>query len=121
MIAVQTQALEFTELDLGRGLKLYNNYCIACHDRDGSGSALARSDIRADLPRLLETAYATPARYFRQIYHGGGGMPQMFDELSDRDIWNIVYAIPLIRQRHHSEWAPERFRHFQAEANDGKH
>lgn len=114
-------ALEFAELDPGRGLRLYSNYCIACHDHDGSGSALARADIKPDMPVLLADRRATPKRYFLQIYHGGGGMPQMHDELSGRDIWNIVYAIPLIRQQRHSEWAPEKFERFQKEVGDGKH
>lgn len=105
-------AQEFTELDLGRGLRLFDNYCIACHAHDGSGSAAAREDIRADLPVLLAGEDATPLAYFRQIYFGGGGMPQMYDELSERDIWNIVYAIPLIRQQEHSEWHPKRFDHW---------
>lgn len=106
-------ALEFNELDRGRGLKLYNNYCIACHDHDGKGSALARTDIKADMPVLLAAKDATPQRYFKQIYFGGGGMPQMHDELSELDIWNIVYAIPLIRGQQHSEWLPDRFNHWQ--------
>jgi mono/diheme cytochrome c family protein len=115
-------ALDFIGLDRGRGLQLYSNYCIACHDQDGSGSALARADISADMPVLLENREVTPRRYFDQIYFGGGGMPQMHDELSAADIWNIVYAIPLIRGRQHPEWAPEKFVLFrETEVNDGKH
>ena len=113
MVSTQASALEFIDLDRGRGLKLYNNYCIACHDQYAGGSALARADINADMPLLLAASDATPWRYFKQIYFGGGGMPQMHDELSDRDIWNIVYAIPLIRGQQHSEWAPDRFDHWQ--------
>lgn len=118
-------ATDFTDLNLGRGLRLFNNYCIACHNDDGTGSRLAREDIRADMPVLLARKSATPLAYFRQIYHGGGGMPQMHDELSGRDIWNIVYAIPLIRQREHSEWHPKKFDYWfnlrKEEAEDGKH
>lgn len=121
MFSTPVAALEFSDLDRGRGLKLYNNYCIACHDHDGRGSALARADIKADMPVLLAASEATPQRYFRQIYFGGGGMPQMRDELSGHDIWDIVYAIPLIRQQEHSEWSPEKFTRFQAEVEDGKH
>ncbi len=113
MLSTPAMALEFVEIDRGRGLTLYSNYCIACHDHDGSGSALAKKDIKADMPLLLSTADATPQRYFRKIYSGGGGMPQMHDELTDRDIWNIVYAIPLIRGQEHSEWAPEKFIDYQ--------
>jgi len=115
MLSTPVAAVEFSELDRGRGLKLYNNYCIACHDHDGAGSALAKADIKADMPVLLAASDATPRRYFRQIYFGGGGMPQMHDELSDLDIWNIVYAIPLIRGQQHSEWAPEKFTDDQKE------
>lgn len=116
MLTVSTPAaaVEFTDLDRGRGLKLYSNYCIACHDHDGSGSALARADIKADMPVLLAASDATPLRYFKQIFHGGGGMPQMHDELSDKDIWDIVYAIPLIRGQQHSEWVPGKFKTFLA-------
>ncbi|HKI60316.1 MAG TPA: cytochrome c [Mariprofundaceae bacterium] len=113
MISTPAVALEFSDLDRGRGLKLYSNYCIACHDHDGSGSALARADIKADMPVLLAASDATPRRYFKQIYFGGGGMPQMHDELSEIDIWNVVYAIPLIRQQQHSEWEPEKFLFWQ--------
>jgi len=105
--------LEFLELDRGRGLQLFSNYCIACHGDDGRGSTLARQDINANMPVLFEAKDATPRRYFEKIYHGGGGMPQMYDELSETDIWNIVYAIPLIRQQEHSEWAPEKFLFWQ--------
>jgi len=120
-LSAPVSALEFVELDRGRGLQLYSNYCIACHDHDGSGSALARSDIKADMPVLLADPKATPRRYFKQIYHGGGGMPQMYDELSDIDIWNIVYAIPLIRQQQHSEWEAKKFKMFQeTEVKDGR-
>jgi mono/diheme cytochrome c family protein len=122
MVSTPAAALEFVEVDRGRGLKLYNNYCIACHGHDGSGSALARADINPDMPVLLAAEDATPQRYFNQIYFGGGGMPQMHDELSPADIWNIVYAIPLIRGRQHSEWVPEKFNSFQlTEVDDGKH
>lgn len=113
---------EFTELDRGRGLQLYSNYCIACHGDDGSGSSVARKDIKSDIPVFLEDKKTTPKRYFEQIYYGGGGMPQMHDELSKWDIWNIVYAIPLIRQQQHSEWHPDKFESFQVkEVKNGKH
>jgi mono/diheme cytochrome c family protein len=92
---------------------LYSNYCIACHDHSGSGSHLARADISPNIPVLLAAKDATPRRYFEQIYHGGSGMPQMHDELSNEDIWNIVYAIPLIRQQQHSEWHPDKFNNWQ--------
>jgi mono/diheme cytochrome c family protein len=118
----QLSAIEFIELDRGRGLQMFSNYCVACHGDDGRGSRVAREDINPRLPILLAAADATPRRYFDQIYHGGGGMPQMHDELTERDIWNIVYAIPLIRQQEHSEWAPEKFTRFQeTEVKDGKH
>jgi len=120
LLPASAMASGFTELDRGRGLRLYGNYCIACHDHDGRGSVLARTDIKADMPVLLESDDATPARYFRQIFHGGGGMPQMHDELSETDIWNIVYAIPLIRQKQHSEWVPEKFERFKLEVKNGR-
>ena len=113
LFALPANALEFTELDLGRGLQLFNNYCIACHGDDGAGSRVAREDINPSLPVLLAAEEATPRRYFKQIYDGGGGMPQMHDELSRWDIWNIVYAIPLIRQQQHSEWWPDKFNLWQ--------
>ncbi|MDT8376051.1 MAG: c-type cytochrome [Mariprofundaceae bacterium] len=113
MLPVQLSALEFTGLDRGRGLQLFNNYCVACHGEDGAGSSIAREDLNPNLPILLAAADATPKRYFEKIYHGGGGMPQMHDELSEVDIWNIVYAIPLIRQRQHSEWHPDKFNNWQ--------
>jgi len=112
-VPAQVFGLEFTELDRGRGLQLFSNYCIACHGDDGRGSSAAREDIKADMPVFLVAEDATPQRYFKKIYHGGGGMPQMHDELSEKDIWNIVYAIPLIRQQQHSEWAPEKFLFWQ--------
>ncbi|MDX8404138.1 MAG: cytochrome c [Mariprofundaceae bacterium] len=122
MLSSPVSAIEFSALDLGKGLRLYGNYCIACHGHNGTGSSLAKADIKANMPVFLEKSDATPLRYFEQIYHGGGGMPQMHDELSEWDIWNIVYAIPLIRQQQHSEWAPEKFSFFQkAGVNDGKH
>jgi len=122
MFSLPVNALEFTELDRGKGLRLFNNYCIACHGDDGTGSHVAREDINPNLPVLLAARGATPRRYFEQIYDGGGGMPQMHDELSEQDIWNIVYAIPLIRQQQHSEWAPEKFNFFQVtEVDNGKH
>lgn len=112
MLPAQVFGFEFIELDRGRGLQLYSNYCIACHGDDGRGTGVAREDINPNMPVFLSTKEATPGRYFKQIYYGGGGMPQMHDELSERDIWNIVYAIPLIRQQQHSEWAPEKFNSF---------
>ncbi|NOR73128.1 MAG: hypothetical protein GQ467_04585 [Mariprofundaceae bacterium] len=115
MLAFPVNALEFSDLDVGRGLRLYSNYCIACHDDNGRGSPAARADINPNMPVLLMAEDATPKRYFKQIYHGGGGMPQMHDELSEREIWNIVYAIPLIRQQQHSEWAPEKFLFWQVD------
>jgi len=122
MIPAQLFALEFVELDRGRGLQLFSNYCIACHGDDGRGSRAAREDINANMPVFLEKEDTTPRRYFNQVYHGGGGMPQMHDELTELDIWNIVYAIPLIRGQQHSEWAPEKFNQFQMmETNDGKY
>ena len=113
MFTFPVSALEFNDLDVGRGLRLYSNYCIACHDHDGRGSRVARADINANMPVFLAKKEATPRRYFEQIFYGGGGMPQMHDELSEQDIWNIVYAIPLIRQQQHSEWHPERFDRWQ--------
>ncbi len=94
-------------------MQLYSNYCIACHGDDGHGSHLAREDINPNTPVFLSDENATPRGYFKQIYHGGGGMPQMHDELSERDIWNVVYAIPLIRQQQHEEWKPEKFDYWQ--------
>ena len=115
MFTFPVNALEFSDLNVGRGLQMFNNYCVVCHGDDGRGSSVAREDINANLPVLLTAGDATPKRYFEQIYHGGGGMPQMHDELSERDIWNIVYAIPLIRQQQHSEWAPEKFLFWQVD------
>ena len=113
MFPAQLSAIEFVELDRGRGLKMFSNYCVACHGDDGRGSRVAREDINPSLPVLLAASDATPRRYFEQIYHGGGGMPQMHDELTERDIWNIVYAIPLIRGQQHSEWEPGKFLFWQ--------
>ena len=100
------QAAGFADLNLGRGLALYRNYCAACHGDDGCGTAIARADLEPDPPVLLSRPGLTPAAAFMRIRQGGRGMPQMYDELGDADIWNIVYALPLIRQRPHANWAP---------------
>lgn len=106
LAAPPAQAAGFADLNPGRGLALYRNYCTACHGNDGRGTAIARADLEPDPPVLLSRPELTPAMAFARIKHGGRSMPQMYDELDDADIWNIVYALPLIRQRSHANWAP---------------
>ncbi|MFQ5581672.1 MAG: c-type cytochrome [Mariprofundaceae bacterium] len=110
------QAAEFSDLDRGHGLQLYRNYCMACHGDDGRGSAIAREDLEPDPPVLLARKDLTPAGAFMRIRHGGRSMPQMHDELSDADIWNIVYALPLIRQVSHANWVPGLYGRWHHEA-----
>ncbi len=90
--------------DIEQGRQLFHNYCIACHGTDGMGSAVAKADLEPDPPVLLARADATPEQYFRQIHDGSKQMPQMHDELTDEDIRNIVYALPEILGRSHSNW-----------------
>ena len=100
--------------DVDRGRALFNNYCVACHGTDGRGSELAKADLKPPPPALLKRLDATPAAYFAQIHDGSRQMPQMHDELTDEDIWNIVYALPEILGRKHTNWP-------KMEREDGKH
>ena len=90
--------------DIEQGRALFHNYCIACHGVDGKGSALAKADLEPDPPVLLARTDATPEQYFRQIHDGSTQMPQMYDELTDEDIRNIVYALPEILGQSHPNW-----------------
>ena len=91
-------AIEFVELNLSNGLRLFNNYCVNCHHHDGTGSRVAKLVFTPDPPVLLKRMDATPEQYFTRILHGGPNMAPMDWELSRRDVWEVVYALPLIRQ-----------------------
>jgi len=109
-MALPAQALEFVELDLGNGLRHFNNYCVNCHYHDGTGSAVAKKAFRIELPVLLTRKNATPKQYFKRIMYGGPHMAPMDWELTARDVWDIVYALPLIRQHRPSSWQKQHFR-----------
>ena len=94
-------------INVERGEALFANYCVACHGIDGAGSSLAKSDLKPSPPVLLARSGATPLQYFVQIHDGSRQMPQMHDELTDEDIWNIVYALPKITGRENSNWLME--------------
>ncbi|MDQ6961793.1 MAG: cytochrome c [Mariprofundaceae bacterium] len=108
--ACPSYALEFVELDLGHGLRLFNNYCVNCHNHDGTGSAVAKEAFSSGPPILLERADATPAQYYTRILHGGPNMAPMDWELSQRDVWDIVYALPLLRQSQPLFWQKKYFK-----------
>ena len=91
-------------INVGRGEALFANYCTACHGVDGTGSSLAKTDLKPPPPVLLAMSGATPLQYFVQIHDGSRQMPQMHDELTDEDIWNIVYALPKITGRENPNW-----------------
>ena len=94
-------------IDVERGEALFANYCVACHGVDGTGSSLAKTDLKPSPPVLLARSGATPLQYFVQIHDGSRQMPQMHDELTDEDIWNIVYALPKITGRENPNWFME--------------
>jgi len=105
LLSACSQSLhEEQKVDRERGKALFANYCVACHGIDGRGSSLAKADLKPAPPVLLAREGATPLQYFVQVHDGSRQMPQMHDELTDEDIWNIVYALPEITGRKNRNW-----------------
>lgn len=106
------QPLAAQDAQYERGKKLFGSYCARCHgkDADGEGRMVIRlyRRMQTQLPSnfTLSTYTDRPSEYMRKIITEGGEnnamskyMPPFGQELSTKNIDDLIYFIHLIPQR----------------------
>ena len=88
------------EATLLQGLRVYRRNCSGCHGKFGAASRWGTSSFYPRVPQFAdEGSTLGPAEMFLVVKHGirGTGMGAWPVNLSDEDIWPIVWFLQRIR------------------------
>lgn len=76
------------------GKKIYLDNCAYCHGDNALGLSKDDTSLPMDTPNLIKRLNShTEGDFFWKIQNGRGEMPSFKEELSDKDIWNIINFI----------------------------
>jgi mono/diheme cytochrome c family protein len=100
-IAVLASPIDASDESLGRGKKLFENYCTTCHGLSGSGQGPAAHGITT-FPRQLwvwNNADSSADGYlFWFITNGRNEMPPWGLILSENDRWDVINYIKTLKK-----------------------
>jgi mono/diheme cytochrome c family protein len=103
-----------TAAQLVAGFCTYETHCVACHGAAGVAREQWVSGMEPQPPYLLDvTERFTPAQLFWTVKNGikMTGMPAWGQELSDRQLWNVVAWVEASRRlppQTYARWRSER-------------
>ena len=101
-IAVLTNPVDASNDSLGRGKKLYENYCTTCHALSGSGHGPAAHGITT-FPRQLwvwnNSDSSADGYLFWFITNGRNEMPPWGLILSENDRWDVINYIKTLTKQ----------------------
>jgi mono/diheme cytochrome c family protein len=75
------------------GLKLYQEYCLACHGPKGLGDGINSQSMKTKPTNLVEFSDRPEWLIAYLISEGTGEMPAWKDVLSEQQIWQLSYYI----------------------------
>lgn len=84
-----------TEQQLTSGMKLFKQYCIACHGATGKGNGSAAAALNpkpADFSKP-EIVNQSSGEFFYKIANGRGAMPAWKNTLSKQQLWSLVVYV----------------------------
>jgi len=100
-IPVLTNPIEASIESLGRGKKLYENYCATCHGLSGNGYGPAAHGITT-FPRQLWAWYNTDSSTDGYLYwfitNGLNEMPPWGIILSENERWDVINYVKTLKQ-----------------------
>jgi mono/diheme cytochrome c family protein len=100
-IPVLVNPIDASNESLGRGKKLFENYCATCHGLSGGGYGPAAHGITT-FPRKLWAWYntdsATDGYLYWFITNGRNEMPPWGIVLSENERWDVINYIKTLKQ-----------------------
>lgn len=85
--------LQFNEVSVGRGKKIYTTQCALCHGEKGNGKGELASDMKLALPDFTKPdtlKNRTDGELFAIIGGWKDPMPSQAGRLTDTHRWNLV-------------------------------
>ncbi len=76
------------------GKELFLDNCAACHGDNGRGLSAEETGLEKSTPNLGKRLKShSDGDFFWKIQNGRGEMPSFKDDLTDKEIWEIIHFI----------------------------
>ena len=92
--AQRTNPIRNSESSIRQGRQIYANHGIGCHGAGGKGNGPIANNLNpqpANLVKRLKNH--SEGDFFWKISNGKGSMPGFKDQLSERQIWQVINYI----------------------------
>jgi putative copper resistance protein D len=83
----------YTKTSIAKGKKLFIQYCVECHGRDGIGNGPEAAEIEPKPANLRKVKSPTDTYLYRKISIGNDEMPTWKIELKEKQIWHLTNYI----------------------------
>lgn len=93
LVLVVGLTLSLSAADAQEGQKLFQEKCVQCHAKDGSGHTVTGKTLGAADLRSAAVQKKTDADFYQQISRGKGSMPAFGKALSDGQIKDLIAYI----------------------------
>lgn len=79
---------------VSKGKELFLDNCASCHGDNGKGLSTEETGLKKHTPDLGKRLKShSDGDFFWKIQNGRGEMPSFKDELTDKEIWEIIHFI----------------------------
>ena len=86
--------IPFTISSQNSGKDVYLDNCSSCHGKNGLGLNKKDTGLSMNTPNLVKRLVNhTEGDFFWKIQNGKGKMPSFKEDLSEKQIWNIINFI----------------------------
>lgn len=92
--AKQANPVPYEQDSIGRGKEVYLDNCVACHGDRAQGMNAEEAGLKKDAPNLKKRLSThTDGDFYWKIQEGRGEMPSFKEELSPKEIWEVIHFI----------------------------